>query len=319
MQDVVLSIDIGGSKYMAGLVDDRGNILDSLRGEWEELTARGIMQSIIASARRLLARRPNLQPKAIGATIPGLADPAKGMWVEACFSGVGGIAVAEELSASFGLPAYIDNDGQACALAERLYGACKDVRDFIYLTVSNGCGGAVFVNDMLYYGSGGNAGELGHVTVVDGGRQCNCGARGCLEMHAAGPAIVKNYIELGGVAEPGGQPANARLIAELARAGDAAALETYRMEGLYIGKALAAACNILNPAKIIIGGGVSLAFDLFEESMWQALNCSIYKNANKGLKIEPSPFGLTGGLVGGAAVAECGLNRLYNWSNCQVK
>lgn len=68
------------------------------------------------------------------------------------------------------------------------------MKDFLYLTVSNGCGGAVFMGDLLYYGASGNAGEIGHVCVEPQGRQCNCGARGCLEMHAAGPALVKNYL-----------------------------------------------------------------------------------------------------------------------------
>lgn len=314
MKDVVLSIDIGGSKYIVGLVDGCGNIVDSIRGEWKELTGRGIMHSITTSARELLKIHEELLPVAIGVTIPGLADPANGIWVEACFSGVGGINVAAELTEAFGLPAYIDNDGQACALAERLYGECRDVRDFVYLTVSNGCGGAVFMKDKIYYGTAGNAGELGHITVVDGGRQCNCGAKGCLEMYAAGPAVVRNFIELGGPELIDGIPANAKLIADLAREGNKTALETYRLEGYYIGKALAAACNILNPSKVIIGGGVSLAFDLFEEAMLQKIDQSIYKNANRHLVIRPTRFGQFGGLVGGAAVAECGLKKLHGWA-----
>lgn len=315
MSGYTLAIDIGGSKYMVGLADSSGKIIDSMRGEWVLLTASGVMDSIIASGKELLNSHPDITPEVIGATIPGLADPLNGIWVEACFSGVGDIPVSRRLTEAFGVPAYIDNDGQACALAEKLYGSCMDVEDFIYLTVSNGCGGGIFVNNKLCYGSSGNAGELGHVTVSDGGRQCNCGARGCLEMYAAGPAIVKNYLELGGSPQIEGRPADARLIADLARGGDRIALETYRLEGFYIGKALAAACNILNPRKIIIGGGVSLAFDLFVESLWEKLRDSIYKNANKELSIEASPFGLSGGLMGAVAVARCGLHGLYNWGN----
>lgn len=142
------------------------------------------------------------------------------MWVEASFSGVGDVAVGPALQAAFGAPAFIDNDGQACALAEKLYGACKDVKDFLYLTVSNGCGGAIFMGDLLYYGASGNAGEIGHVCVEPQGRQCNCGARGCLEMHAAGPALVKNYLEVGGLSQLQGQAPNAKAIADLGPGGD---------------------------------------------------------------------------------------------------
>ena len=314
MEKTVLAIDIGGSKYMVGLVQN-GRVLCSVRAQWGELSREGILESIVASARRLLKDNAGISPEIIGVTIPGLADPRSGIWVEACFSGIGNIPIATELEAAFSIPAYIDNDGQACALAERLYGGCREGGDFVYLTVSNGCGGAVFVNDMLYYGCGGNAGEIGHIKVVEGGRRCNCGACGCLEMYAAGPAIVKNFVELGGSGYIEGRPADAQAIASLARLNDPAALKTYELEGRYIGKALAAVCNVLNPKKIIIGGGVSLAFDLFEKAMWDTVNRSIYKNANRTLEIEPTRLGYNGGLIGAAAVAICGRNSLYNWAD----
>lgn len=162
MQDVILAIDIGGSKYMAGLVDGQGQVLDAARYPWGNVTTgEAVLAHIRQAAQAMLDAHPGIKPRAIGATIPGLADPRTGMWVEASFSGVGDVAVGPALQAAFGAPAFIDNDGQACALAEKLYGACKDVKDFLYLTVSNGCGGAIFMGDLLYYGASGNAGEIG--------------------------------------------------------------------------------------------------------------------------------------------------------------
>lgn len=314
MQDVILAIDIGGSKYMAGLVDGQGRILDAARYPWGNVTTgEAVLAHIRQAAQAMLDAHPGIKPRAIGATIPGLADPRTGMWVEASFSGVGDVAVGPALQAAFGAPAFIDNDGQACALAEKLYGACKDVKDFLYLTVSNGCGGAIFMGDLLYYGASGNAGEIGHVCVEPQGRPCNCGARGCLEMHAAGPALVKNYLEVGGLPKLQGQAPNAKAIADLARGGDPAALETYRLEGVYLGRAIAAACNLLNPSKVIIGGGVSLAFDLFEASLWDTLRQYIYWNANQQLTIQPTALGYNGGLLGAAAVAVCGLENRHGW------
>ena len=187
------------------------------------------------------------------------------------------------------------------------------MKDFLYLTVSNGCGGAIFMGDLLYYGASGNAGEIGHVCVEPQGRQCNCGARGCLEMHAAGPALVKNYLEVGGLSQLQGQAPNAKAIADLARGGDPAALETYRLEGVYLGRAIAAACNLLNPSKVIIGGGISLAFDLFQASLWDTLRQYIYWNANQQLTIQPTALGYNGGLLGAAAVAVCGLENRHGW------
>ena len=94
---------------------------------------------------------------------------------------------------------------------------------------------------------------------------------------------------------------------------DPAALETYRLEGVYLGRAIAAACNLLNPSKVIIGGGISLAFDLFEASLWDTLRQYIYWNANQQLTIQPTALGYNGGLLGAAAVAVCGLENRHGW------
>jgi glucokinase len=309
----VLAIDIGGSKYIVGLVSEKGEIYAKKRYTCFEKTGNELVTSIIAAAQELLEKNENYTPKVIGVTIPGLADPKRGYWIEASFSGIRDIPLGSILSRQFGIPAYADNDGQACALAERLFGVCQNVSDFLYLTVSNGVGGGIFLKDRIYYGATGCAGEMGHVTVVEHGRRCKCGKRGCLEMYAAGGGIVKNYIELGGNRLIHGKITDARTIAALAEEGDLIALETFRLEGYYLGKAIAGACNLLNPAMIVIGGGVSLSFPLFEKTLWEYIRRSIYLRANEDLKIKASPFGNDGGLMGATAVALCGLNKMYGW------
>ena len=311
MRDLILCIDIGGSKLMTGLVDMDGNMLVSERSEWHKLTARSVMDTITDSAHALLRRFDGVQPAAIGITIPGLADPKRGYWVESSFSGIRDLDIAPRLQQAFGAPAYLDNDGQACALAERVFGVCRDVQDFLYMTVSNGVGGAVFMNDGIYYGAFGNAGEIGHCVVEERtGRPCKCGSSGCLEMHASGRAIPLNYFDLGG----GQEGDSAAAIATLARTGNRLALSTFAMEGYYLGKAIAAACNLLNPAKVVIGGGVSLSFDLFEKSMLDTIDRYVYRNANSGLTVLPTAFGSAGGIMGAAAVAVCGKNNLHNYA-----
>lgn len=313
MKRAILAVDIGGSKYMVGLLGETGEIFARERYICNEASGERVMEGIVAAMDKLSRENPDYQPEMIGVTIPGLADPKRGYWVEASFSGIHDIAVGPLLSSRFGIPAYIDNDGQACALAERLYGACREVRDFIYLTVSNGIGGAVFAKDKIYYGAFGNAGEFGHVSVVEGGRLCKCGKYGCLEMYAAGPGIVRNFIELGGSESMNGKKTEAKQIAALAGTGDPIALETFRLEGYYLGKVIAEACNVLNPARVIIGGGVSLAFPIFEKYLMEEVQRSIYLSANRGLKIMPSAFGDNGGLLGAAAVAVCGRDKMYGW------
>jgi glucokinase len=303
MEKVVLTIDIGGSKYMVGLADVKGRIFAVRSFLWTSLEAEDIIKDIVRSSRAILQDSPDYPPHMIGVTIPGLADPKRGIWVESSFSGVKNLKIGEKLQKEFGIPAFIDNDAKACALAEKLYGIGREVSDFIYLTVSNGCGGAIFANNKLYYGADGNAGELGHCVVVENGRPCNCGNRGCLEVYAAGPAIVANYLELAGNVCEHKERLSAKQIAELAKAGDPVAKETYRLEGYYLGKVLAAACNLLNPSMIILGGGISLSFSLFEKSLKETLHQFLYENANLQLQIRPTPLGYHGALLGAAAVA----------------
>lgn len=314
MEKIILAIDIGGSKYMLGLVSEAGEVYAAKRYLWNAMTPEDSMIDIIRASHAFLIKYPEYKPSVIGVTIPGLADPKRGLWIEATFSGIHDLEIGSILHEEFGLPVFVDNDGQACALAEKLFGACKGVNDFLYVTVSNGCGGAIFAKGSLYYGASGNAGEIGHCMVVEDGRPCKCGSLGCLEVYAAGPAIVKNYVELGGGKANPGMVMDAKCIATLAEEGDAIACETFRLEGYYLGKAISAACNLLNPQMVILGGGVSLAFSLYEKSLRETVNRFLYRKANQGLQIRPTALGYNGGLLGAAAVAVCGFHGRNHWN-----
>jgi glucokinase len=324
---IVLAVDMGGSKFITGLVQQDGTIFDSKRHLWSEntsgkpLSAEGLVADVRSALRSLLAANPDCTPRAMGATIPGLADPEKGLWVEASFSGIRNLPFASIMENEFRLPVYVDNDVRACALAERTWGCCsgkpdsckspgpagtpnKPVDDFLWITVSNGIGGCIFVNGKPYRGAGGNAGEIGHVIVEEGpaARPCKAGHAGCAEMHAAGPALVRSYLELGGRAVIDGEAATAKSIAGLARRGDRPAIAAYDREGLYLGRAIGAAVNLLSPAMVIIGGGLSLDFELFKSSLEKSLAAHIYQNANPGLVLAASPLGHNAGLLGAAAL-----------------
>jgi glucokinase len=304
INEPVLAIDIGGSKFMVGLVNSSGEILCMERRLWTELSPEGVVGDIKKAVHDLLAEHSQYRPTIMGATIPGLADPEKGLWVEASFSGIRDLPFASLMETEFGISVKIDNDGNACAKAERLFGCCKGVDHFIWVTVSNGIGGSIFANGSLYLGSRGNAGEIGHVVVEEGpnARPCKCGLSGCAEMHASGLGLARNYLSLGGKREIDGEPPTARTIDALARAGDKTAMDAYGIEGLYLGRAIGAAVNLINPQKVIIGGGVSLGFDLFWPSLAKTLETHVYRNANPGLVVEPSALGYNAGLLGAAAL-----------------
>lgn len=303
-REPVLAVDIGGSKLIVGLVSAAGEVLCAEHSLWTGLTPEAVVGDIKKAVHSLLAAHEDYRPAIMGATIPGLADPAKGVWVEASFSGIRDLPFASIMRAEFGIPVRIDNDGNACAKAERLFGCCKGVDHFIWVTVSNGIGGSVYANGSLYSGSRGNAGEIGHVIVEEGpaARPCKCGHSGCAEMHASGPALARNYLSLGGEWKIGDGAPSAKSVDALARAGDKTALAAYELEGVYLGRAIGAAVNLLNPQKVVIGGGVSLGFDLFAPSLLKTLETHVYRNANPDFTVEQTALGYHAALLGAAAL-----------------
>ena len=295
-----LAIDIGGSKLMAGILREDGVLMASEKFAWGGLEKDVVFGTILDAARDITSKHPQYECLSAGATIPGLTDPEAGVWVEASFSGIRNFCISEEFRAATGLDLAIENDANACALAENMFGAAAGVDDFVYFTISNGCGGALFLNGALYAGGLGNAGEFGHVVVTESGRPCGCGSRGCFEMHASGRALAMNYAELCGTSA---KDADAREIASRARGGEARAIETYETEGRYIGRVAAMAANILNPGLIVIGGGVSLSFDLFEPEMRRVFKEQTYGRACGKTAIKPAGLGYEGALVAAGALA----------------
>ena len=304
VHEIALAVDIGGSKFMVGLVSSSGEILCSERFLWTELNAEGVVRDLKETIHSFLKTNNRYRPTIMGATIPGLADPEKGLWVEASFSGIRDLPFASIMEAEFGLPVRLDNDSNACATAERLFGCCRGIDHFVWITVSNGIGGSVFVNGSLYYGSRGNAGEIGHIIVEEGpnARPCKCGHYGCAEMHASGLGLAKNYLSLGGKWKINGEFPTAKAIDALARTGDKIAIAAYELEGIYLGRAVGAAVNLINPQKIVIGGGVSMGFDLFWPSLEKTLKTHVYQNANPDLIVEPTALGYNAALFGAASL-----------------
>lgn len=297
MDSVALAFDMGGSKLVTGLVNRQGKVLWSQRQAWSPQGEADVLTALLAAGREALSKNPSHTPTVIGATVPGVADARTGTWLHASFSGIADFPVAAELSKAFGLPAFADNDGNACVLAERLFGAGQDVDDFLYVTLSNGIGGGVCCGGKLLRGTTNGAGELGHCTIVEGGRPCKCGKSGCLEMYAAGPGLSQTYRELCG------ETKSAEELAQMALDGDPKALHVWELEGGYLGRAIAFAANVLNPALVILGGGLSLSFALFEKPLWTAIRQHLFAEPNAGLKILPTPLGYHGALLGAAAVA----------------
>jgi glucokinase len=314
----VLAIDIGGPQFQTALASVSGNSVsgNSVSGNnvqfasasQRRLTPDCTAEKLFAMLEESIATSaPTGDYERIGVTIPGLADPDKGIWVYACFSGIRDVPIANILSKKYGgKPIFIDNDVNACALAERTFGICQETEDFLWITVSNGIGGGLILDGNIYSGHFGNAGEIGHFNVVEEhGFPCGCGNAGCLEAEAAGPGIARRYAALQNAArQKEGLPhLSAKEIAELARTGDETAMSVFNTTGRLIGKAASYAVNLLNLEKVVIGGGVSRSFDLLFPAMEISFREKIFRDANPKVVIEKTGLGLDAGLAGAVALA----------------
>ena len=309
-EKLFLVVDNGGSKFVVGFMTMDGKILHQERFVWQKAHCSSIETEVVPKVKELLAKYPDCAKKvvAMGMTLPGIADPKSGVWVSSGFMKADHYPVASVVSDMLGLPVFVDNDCKACALAERYFGAGRDVDDFFYMTVSNGVGGAVFTNGQLYYGATGRCGEIGCCVVEEDGRMSDEGdIRGYMEMYACGRGLKRNFIELGGPEMINGSPADGFLIAKLAREGDPIALKTFEMEGYYLGKAISWMCQILDPGRVIIGGGLSMVMDLYIESLYHTLDRFYHSGARNRIEIVATQLGYWGALIGAGSLAIRGL------------
>jgi glucokinase len=313
----ILALDIGGSKLIAALL-----IVDDSRFEICSTAHRTLstdcrQEKLLTLIDEAVAELGDITFERVGVTIPGLADSRNGIWVYACFSGIRDFPIAQILSNRYGgKPIAIENDVNACALAEKKFGKCREINDFLWITVSNGIGGGLVLNGEVYSGHFGASAEIGHFGVVDHRDgcqppiQCGCGHFGCLEAEAAGPGIAKRYAwklqerkKLNPLTPvPILPPYTAQKIAELARNGDDLALSVMETTGTLLGKAASYAVNLLNLEAVIFGGGVTQSFDLLLPSLEKSFRSRLFQSANPSVRLEQTGLGYLAGLAGAAAI-----------------
>jgi len=311
----VLAFDLGGTKFAFGVVAENGEVLGS--DKIETLAKQGPDQAIqrVNLAAQSLLQKLNIKPAeliGIGIASPGPLDIAKGC-VDGSpnLPGWSGYSIEQGLSSFFNLPARIDNDANAAALGEYKFGAGKDKKNMVYITVSTGIGGGVIVDGRLMRGANGNAAELGHLTLNINGPACPCGANGCFEMYASGTAIARRtreaiqagaqsqIIDLAGRAEA----ITTHHILTALQKNDALAQKIWNETTEYLGRGLAVVINTFNPELIVVGGGVTAAGDLlFTPVREKALRYAFPRLAAV-CSIVPAGLGSNVGVVGAAACA----------------
>lgn len=294
MEKNIFAVDIGGSKLICGVLTETGKILDEYRVDYP---SNYTLEDIIGFIKQGYETLKKYSFSFCGVAIPGLCDPASGDWLYSPFSGIENVPITKIINQITSLPTYGDNDVNISALAEKYYGICADIDDFLWITVSNGIGGGLFLNGELYRGKTMNAGEIGHLIVEENNpRRCGCGNVGCLESMASGASISAIY------KERTGKELSAKDIADCARCGDSVARDVWNEAGAYIGKALASAVNLLGMDSVVLGGGAAEAFDLLKPSIDSAIKRYVFLSANPNVNVLHSSLGKYAALTGCAAV-----------------
>ncbi|MGF1426608.1 ROK family protein [Kitasatospora sp. LaBMicrA B282] len=248
----VIALDVGGTQIKAGVLADDGSLVHAeRRATGAERGPDAVIETVLGCAAEL-AR--GCAPVAAGIAVPGLVDEASGTAVFAPNLGWHQVPVRDWLAEELGLPVAFGHDVRAGGLAEARLGAGRGSRSFLFVPVGTGIAAAVVLDGEPLHGAHGFAGELGHLVVRPGGEACPCGNRGCLETVASATAIARRYARA-----TGQHGFSAKNVQGIARTGDPVAAAVWREAVEALADGLAAAVNLLDPERIVIGGGLAQA------------------------------------------------------------
>ena len=261
-----LAIDIGGTKFTVALFEDERMIRRESRRTDREGGPEWMLTQIESIASEWKFDR-------CGIGFGGPVDfPTQTVTLSTHVGGWKGFPLVERIKRRFGVPVIIDNDANVGALGEAIYGAGRGARPLFYMTLSTGIGGGIVLKDSsVYRGADSYAGELGHITLKPGGPECLCGSRGCFERLCCGMWLEQDY----------GKSAK-----ELMK--DAAFVERYVVD---LAQGLKAAVMILNPARIVIGGGIAKAGDALFVPLRTELRRQVTSWSRARLDVMPAGLG----------------------------
>ena len=317
----IIGVDIGGTKVAAGLVAPGGEIRYHTR---VPMAANSGPESGLASVTKAIdqvcakASSADGVLQGIGICAPGPLDPNTGVILNPpnvpCWRN---FPLADEISRKYNVPVKVDNDANAAALAEALWGAGRGFRNIFYATLGTGIGTGIVFDGHIYHGRTGAAAEGGHVSIDYRGPICACGKPGCIEVFASGPAIAKRAQALLGanrthspilMSMAKGNSVTTQMVGEAYAQGDPVATETLRETVQLLSLWLGNMIDLLEPDVIIIGGGVApMMKPFFEEIRDRLPGCCVNRRCQE-IPLVMACYGADAGIAGGAALAAEGVS-----------
>lgn len=310
-----IGVDVGGTNIKIALVDKTGSIVYSdtvpTRAEMGyEYTINNMKKAISDLMTQTKVAKEDIS--GIGFGFPGQIDCDNGVVLLAPnIPGWVNVPIAKIIEKEFSIPVKVDNDVRCAALAELNYGAGKGAMNLVCITVGTGIGSGLIINGKIVRGAKNVAGEIGHIKLqMHDGPMCGCGDTGCLEAFASGPAIVamaQEYIS-GGKSTKYRELANPDItpyiVAEAAKQGDVVAKRIFETIGEYIGIGLVSVINLLNPEKIVIGGGVADAGELLFAPIRRTIEQRAMPIQAKAVQVVHAELGNTAGVIGASLLIE---------------
>lgn len=313
MERFAVGADLGGTNLRVAAVSQSGAILEKIALKTLPQQGRAAIVRELAEAVRALVKKQegDRELAGIGIGVPGIIYLKTGMLRQSPnLPGWENYPVRAEIESLVGSSVYLENDANVAALGEKWLGCGRSEDSLCMLTLGTGVGGGVVLDGKILHGFLGMAGELGHIVVAENGLPCGCGGQGCLETEASATTVVRRAGEL--LAAKGsdalaeavrdGSELTAKLVYEVAEAGDAACRAIFTSIGRYLGIGLAGLVNALNLPLYVLGGGVANAWDLFAPTMMEEARRRSFIFREGSTRIEKSVLKGDAGLLGAAHV-----------------
>ena len=312
-QQLAIGVDLGGTTVKTGLIDNDGTILaQSKLPTRSEENPQAVIGQIIKSIHDVLPHAKGKTVSGIGIGAPGLIQNPGGIVKSPPnMNNWDVVPLADEISKVFNMRVEVDNDANVAAVAESKFGAGKEYPNFLFIIWGTGVGGGIIMNNQIFRGLSGGAGEVGHISINFDGLLCNCGTKGCVEAYVGQKYLSKRTIEklkifpnsrilelVGGDLEK----ISPRYISQAAEEGDVLANDILVEAGTLLGVMIGGVMNTLDYRVTVIGGGVSAVGDF----VYQAIHRSVLKNVQKPLreeiKILRAQLGNDAGIYGAAGM-----------------
>jgi glucokinase len=302
-RDLVLAVDVGGTKLALALVEHDGTVVHRRSAPTPRGDGETVWRALAGQVGDLLLLAELEGRSVVGAGIACAApmDVRTGTVSPVNIPGWRGFPLVDRVAGLLpGLPVQLAGDAVCVALAEHRHGAGRGSDCLLGMVVSTGIGGGFVFDGRAHLGTTGNAGHVGHFVLDPDGPACPCGARGCAEAIASGPAIVRWAAEHGW--RPAGGVADGTALAESARAGDPVALAAFRRSGSAVAHVITVASALCEVDRVVVGGGVALAWDLLGPAITDSLRGWAGLEFLRRVDVRQAMLGGDAGLVGAASL-----------------